>query len=321
MRLTVWGARGSIPTPMTTPELHDRLQEVLLRSKGVDLDDPIAVQRFVERLPPTLNWIVGGNTTCYEVKAGNTLIIFDMGSGMRLLGYKLMQEEFGRGAGKGHILMTHTHYDHIEGMPFFTPFFIPKNEFTIYSPYADMEERLRGLMRPPYFPVDFDYPASQRNFETLDPTQSYQIGEVEVAMMPLDHPGNAYAYRLTHQNRSLVFASDGEYKSMAQEDTQMYVDFFMNADALVFDAMYTYEDAVNNKMEWGHSTAKSGAELAWRAGVKRLILHHHDPISSEAELWKKVDDADHHLRFRADRAGEQHSVEVLLAYEGLTLDL
>jgi phosphoribosyl 1,2-cyclic phosphodiesterase len=308
---------------MSSQELRDRLRLALERSKGVDLEDPIAIERYLDRLPPNINQVVSGNTSCYELRIEDQVFILDMGSGIRLLGKQLMGEAFGRGAGEAHIFITHTHYDHVEGFPFFVPAFIPGNHLIFYSPFPDLEERLRQLMRHPFFPIDLDYPQAKRTFVTLNPGQVYGIQGVQVRWCELHHPGGAVAYRFESANKALVYATDGEYLDMSLEKTDKYIEFFRQANALIFDAMYTYEEAVTNKADWGHSTAKAGAELAWRAEVKRLILHHHDPISSDKELWDKLDDADHHLRFRAAKAGnETHQpVEVILAYEGLNLNL
>lgn len=321
MRVKVWGARGSIPTPMSSQELRDRLRLALEQSKGLDLEDPIAIERYLDRLSPNINQVVSGNTSCYEVRVDDQVLILDMGSGIRLLGKQLMGEAFGRGAGEAHIFISHTHYDHVEGFPFFVPAFIPGNHLIFYSPFPDLEDRMRQLMRHPFFPIDLDYPQAKRTFVTLDPAQTHEIKGVQVRLCELHHPGGAVAYRFEAQQKALVYATDGEYLDMSMEATQKYIDFFRHADALIFDAMYSYEEAVTNKMDWGHSTAKSGAELAWRAEVKRLILHHHDPISSDKELWDKLVDAAHHVRFRAMRTGDNvpQPVEVILAHEGLSL--
>lgn len=322
MRIQIWGARGSIPTPMTTEQLRERLKQVLERSKGINLDDPLAIERHIERLPPSLNRIVSGNTSCVEVRVNGALFILDMGSGVRLLGKKLMGEAFGRGQGEAHILISHTHYDHVEGFPFFTPAYIAGNHLHFHTPYPDMEDRLRQLMRHPFFPVDLDYPQATRTFSVLAPDKTSTIAGVEVDILELDHPGRSFAYRLRYDGKTLVYANDGEYANMDHEHTAAYEDFYRNADALIFDAMYTYEDAVTSKVDWGHSTAKAGAELAWRAGVKRLILTHHDPDAGPTELWGKIQDADHHLRYRATRQHQNaQPVEVLLAYEGLVLEI
>jgi phosphoribosyl 1,2-cyclic phosphodiesterase len=323
MKLTIWGARGSIPTPLTTEELRERLRETLERSKGLNLDDPEAIQRHIERLPPTINTVVSGNTSCVEVRVNDSLFIFDMGSGIRLLGKKLMGEAFREGKGVANIFISHTHYDHLEGYPFFVPAFIPGNQLNWYSPYADLEARFRDFMRHPFFPVDWDYPQSSKTFTTLDPSQHHIVDGVEVSILELDHPGKSFAYRLSFGGKKLIYASDGEYPSMEERHTASFEEFFRDADVLIFDAMYTYEDAVTSKAEWGHSSARVAAELAWRSNIKKIILTHHDPISTRQELWAKIDDADHHLRYRASREGREdfQPVEVLLAYEGLTLDI
>jgi phosphoribosyl 1,2-cyclic phosphodiesterase len=257
-----------------------------------------------------------------ELRVNDTLFILDMGSGIRMLGKKLMGEVFGKGQGVAHILMSHTHWDHLEGFPFFVPAYVPGNQLHFHTPYDDMEDRLRHLMNPPYFPVDLDYPQSTRTYEVFEVGKSYDINGVQIELCPLKHPGTSYAYRFTHNGKVFVYATDAEYPKADQAHTSMYEDFFRDADALFFDAMYTYEDAVSSKVDWGHSTAKVGADLAWRANVKRLLLTHHDPDSTEQQLWAKVDDADQHLRVRNARdAEDQRFVEVLLAHEGLTIEL
>ncbi|NJL92373.1 MAG: MBL fold metallo-hydrolase [Anaerolineae bacterium] len=321
MRLRIWGARGSIPTPITTPEMRRRLHEVLVRSQGVNLDSSEAIDRFLDRLPASLTSVVSGNTSCFEVRAGEQLFIFDLGSGSRLLGKALMQEEFGQGQGTAHIFISHTHWDHIEGFPFFTPAYVPGNQLHFYTPFEDIEWRLRQLMGAPFFPVELDYPQATRSYHTLKPGHPHQINDVQIEMIPLHHPGTSYAYKLQGGGKTLVYANDAEYPQMDQQFTAPYEDFFRGADVLIFDAMYTYEAAVTSKVDWGHSTPKAGAELAWRAGVKRLILTHHDPEDADIALWSKIEDADQHIRFRNTRTSEERPLEVLLATEGLTLEI
>ncbi len=323
MKIRIWGARGSIPAPMTTAELRERLRETLQRSQGVNLSDPAALNRFIERLPPSLNTIVSGNTTCVELRINNRLFILDMGSGIRMLGKELMQTEFSRGVGIAHLFMSHTHWDHVEGFPFFTPAYVSGNILHFHSPFPDLEWRLRQVMRHPFFPVDLDYPQAVRTYHVLESGQKHEIEGVTVEILELHHPGGSFAYRFTFNNKIFVYATDGEYQNMEHEHTAPYEAFFKDADVLIFDAQYDFTEAITNKADWGHSTPKIGAELAWRAGVKRLVLTHHDPDSHAQHLWNKVDDADHHLRYRASRSGNGHTqpVEVLLAHEGLTIEI
>src|SRR6266851_2905855 len=121
MQVKFWGARGSIPTPMSEHELQEKIKFALVNAVGIDLTDPDAVARYVERLPQFVCDTAGGNTSCVEIRIGSTLFILDAGSGLRMLGNSLMGGEFGKGRGKAHIFLTHTHWDHIQGMPFFNP--------------------------------------------------------------------------------------------------------------------------------------------------------------------------------------------------------
>jgi phosphoribosyl 1,2-cyclic phosphodiesterase/DNA-binding SARP family transcriptional activator len=304
---------------MTTAELREILRQVVTRSKGIHLDDPVAIERYIERLPASLNSVVGGNTSCVEVRTGGRVFIFDLGSGARLLGKELLAQ----GLYDYHIFFSHTHYDHIEGFPFFAPAFHPKATLHFHSPFPDLEDRLRALLQPAFFPVDLDYMQARRIFHIFPPQSLYEVGPVKVEAFPLNHPGGCFAYKLIHAGKTFIYASDGEYPNMEAEATAEIEQFFQDADMLIFDAMYTYADSITNKSDWGHSTPKIGAELAWRAGVKKLVLTHHDPLDGASALAQKVDDADQHLRYRAARQGSNSRppVEIILAEEGLTLNI
>jgi len=306
---------------MTTEDLRERLKAALTQSQGLDLSDPAAIERHIDRLPAHVNTVASGNTSCVELRVNNQLFILDMGSGIKGLGEAMMSNGF---SGDMHIFISHMHLDHIEGYPFFVPAYIAENHVHFYSPREDLGKRLSMFMDAPYFPVDLDYQAAKKSFHTLSIDEEQTIEGVSVRLLELDHPGKAFAYRFSFGGKVLVYASDGEYPTMDHGSTAKYEDFFRDADVLIFDAMYTYEDAVTSKMHWGHSTARAGAELAWRAGVKQLILTHHDPISPAQELWARITDAENHLRYRMTRDGhtsEAPPVEVMLATEGLTLEL
>jgi phosphoribosyl 1,2-cyclic phosphodiesterase len=326
MKVRFWGARGSIPTPMSLNELQDKIKAALIGAVGIDLTDQEAVDHYVERLPPVVCSTAGGNTSCIEVRAGNAVFILDCGSGLRPLGYQLLKEGFGKGKGEAHIFLTHTHWDHVQGFPFFNPAYVPGNVLNFYSPYPDLETRFEDQQREVFFPVSLGYMRATRNWTLLDPEETYEIAGVKVEMAPLSHPGGAYAYRFTHEDSVFVYATDGEYHRMDTDSTAHYVEFFRDAGLLVFDAQYSFEQAIDEKRDWGHSTPKMGAELAFRANVKRLALYHHDPMATDESLWAAVDEAYHHLVFRSrgatKKTGERMEIaEVLLAREGLIVDL
>ena len=241
MKVRFWGARGSIPTPMSEAELQDKIKTALLSAVGVDLTDREAVDRFVERLPSQICTTAGGNTSCIEVRVGDALFILDCGSGMRLLGNELLKGPFGKGQGEAHVFVTHTHWDHVQGLPFFNPAYVPGNVLHFYSPYPDLQMRFEDQQREVYYPVPLDYMRSTRTWQILDPTEALEIDGVKVRLTLLSHPGGSYAYRFENDGQVFVYATDGEYHRMDTESTAHYVEFFRDADLLVFDAQYSFD--------------------------------------------------------------------------------
>ncbi|NUP98868.1 MAG: MBL fold metallo-hydrolase [Armatimonadetes bacterium] len=318
MRIRFWGVRGSIPTPSSAEEIEHKLVQALLGARGVDLEDEAAVRRYVSELPLHSRGCWGGNTTCLQIttNSGDNLII-DAGSGLRPLGEALLADEFGRGEGHAVMLFTHTHWDHIQGFPFFKPLFIPGNRFDIYARHELIEERLRYQHDSRFFPVGLDVMAAQKSFHLIPERVELFDGRVVVSSIGLDHPGVAYAYRIEADGHSFVMASDGEYKELAGDYWQRYVDFYRDADVLVFDAQYTLREALVEKQNWGHSSAMIGIDLASDAKVKTIVMVHHEPSYDDDKIKRIFDDA---LRY-LDRMPSVIRPVVLVGYEGLLLDL
>jgi phosphoribosyl 1,2-cyclic phosphodiesterase len=321
MKVTFWGARGSIPTPLSTQEIREKIKQALQGAVGIDLTNGQAIEQYIESLPAWIRSTAGGNTTCVELRIKNSLFILDCGSGVRLLSEKLMKESFGQGKGEAHIFISHTHWDHIQGFPFFNVAFVPGNKFHFYSPFPDLKARLEDQQREVYFPVPLEYMRAVQTWNVLDPTNSINIDGIRVSTILLSHPGGAYAYRFDYGGQSVVYATDGEYQRMSEEATARYVEFFRDADILIFDAQYRFEQVVDSRRDWGHSTPKMGAELAYRAGVKRLVLTHHDPTAPDDVLWARINEAYSYLSFRGRGLDSAQPISVLLAQEGLDIDL
>lgn len=317
MDVKFWGTRGSIPTALSSAEIKQKIRRALAGAAGLDLTNDAVINRYMERLPFTVQNTVGGNTPCIEVRAGNQRLIIDAGSGLRLLGLELMQQGFAGGYHQADFLITHTHWDHLHGFPFFTPAFIPNNRFTFYSPFPDLAGRLARQQHPHFFPVPMDYMGASLEFKQIDEGQWRQIGRFRVYPLRLSHPGVAYGYRIENAHSCLVVATDSEYKRVDPASTEAYVNFFKNADLLIFDAQYSLSEALD-KPDWGHSTAMMGAELAYRAGVRRLALFHHDPTSSDEKIFEAKEQAEAYLMYRQAR---QNTCQVLVAYDGLSLEL
>lgn len=287
MRIKFWGVRGSIPTPLTTEQLQDKLLRALSGAQHVDLKDPAAIRAYLAGLPGSINSVVGGNTTCVQVTWDDETLIIDAGSGMRALGYSLMAGPFGKGQGVGHLFLTHAHWDHLQGYPFFLPAYIPGNHFTVYAVNYDPQLYLEHQqLAPMYFPVPTSVMGAQKKFVQLREGETVQIGRMKVTSLALYHPGTAYAYRFDDGEGVFIFASDGEYKSLAEPSLRRYVEFFRDADALVFDSQYSLRDVLFSRADWGHSSAIIGMDIAERAHVKRLITFHHEPTHTDEQIYQ-----------------------------------
>ncbi len=318
MRVKFWGVRGSIPAPLSTEQLQEKLFRALTAAKGLDTNDPAEVRAFIASLPPSVQSVVGGNTTCVEIASGDDTIIIDAGSGMRPLGYSLMAQEFGRGQGTAHVFLTHAHWDHLQGFPFFGPAFMPGNKIIFYAVNHDPREYLHHQqVAPVFFPISLAEMAANFEFVTLQEGEMVQIGRCNITSLALYHPGTAYAYRFDDGESVFVFASDGEYKSLDEEGLRHFVEFFHDADALVFDCQYSLRDVLLSKADWGHSSAMIGVEIAERAQAKRLITTHYDPADADEQIHSVAESA----RRYAELTPTPGAVEVIVGTEGLELFL
>jgi phosphoribosyl 1,2-cyclic phosphodiesterase len=223
--------------------------------------------------------LAGGNTSCVEVVAGDTRIILDAGTGLRILGDERMK----LGPRHSTILLSHLHWDHVAGLQFFTPVYVPGHRVEIASgPNGVMshDAAIRQLFRAPFFPVDFDDLAGQVTTRELRPNDKFTIGDITVTMTKLNHPDPVYGYRLEHGGQSIVYATDTEHFSCVDPTLKKLA---AGADILIYDSQYTPEE-YPAKVGWGHSTWEAGAELARAAGVPQLVLFHHDPNRTDAQL-------------------------------------
>ena len=316
MIVKFWGVRGSIPAPITAAEIETKILAALTGAQGIDLADRRAVKEYVANIPPIERGTVGGNTPCVSIQVGEEWIILDAGSGIRELGWELLKREFGRGRGVAHIFMTHTHWDHIQGFPFFMPAFTPGNRITIYSPVPNLETRFRGQQVPEYFPISLDYMRADVNFVQLEENALLTIAGVQVNNILQAHPGRSYGYRLDGDGASIVYATDAEYKDLGEAHTQRYVEFMQGADVLIFDAMYTFSEALNH-LDWGHSSSMIGVDMAVRANVKRILLFHFDPTYQDPQIQEILDSTINYIA--VDPSKPQCQVE--LAVEGLELEV
>ena len=232
--------------------------------------------------PEPRNSRYGGNTFCIEIRlADDTLIIMDCGSGMRGLG-KSLQDEFGEQPIHASLYLTHFHWDHIQGIPFFLPFYRRGNRFRFHSalrPGAGLKDTLEGQMANPYFPVNMTAMGARRDFIDLD-TLPVSVKGATVRFAPLNHPQGCIGYRVEADGGTFVLATDNEPGSPVHDEALRGL--AQDADVLVYDAQYTPEQLAGEKKGWGHSSWLEGTRIAQECNVKRLVLIHHDPDSDDA---------------------------------------
>lgn len=266
-----WGTRGSIPSPG----------------------------------PKTVRF--GGNTTCMEVNAGSLRLIFDAGSGIRPLGLDIVE----RGPNAIPIFLTHFHWDHIQGFPFFAPLYDAEDRIRVIGPKQkdiDVQNLFAGQMGPINFPVPFSFVAAEMEFEHLN-DGAYETGGALLDVLRVRHPSFVLGYRITVGGRVICFIPDNEidgdmYGEVASDFDSRIVDFVGDADLLIHDAMYT-EEEYPHRVGWGHSTFEQSLRLAQEGGVKRLLFFHHDPTRTDYELEAIIAK----MRERAERSGNGLIVE------------
>ena len=314
------GADRYLSKPYDLQEFWDAIAELL-----EDKRPPFTIRFWGTRgsiATPGLATIkYGGNTACTEVRCGEQLLILDAGTGIRVLGVSLLRE-FQQRPIKGHIFVGHTHWDHIQGFPFFAPAFNPSNEFAIYSLHGaekPLDKVFRGQMDSDYFPVLLSDMKAHLEFCELE--SEVHLGEVRVSYIFLNHPGLAVGFRISFAGRSLVYISDHEnYGRLAPggpSPNPMDLEiarFAENADLLISEAQYTEEEYAQKK-GWGHSTFLDALERAAQAKVKRLAIFHHDPSHDDAFL-------DGILEFcQKTIADRNYTFSCFLAQEGTSIEL
>ena len=319
MLIRFWGTRGSLPVALTTRALQEKLVLAIVAASRKRIDTEEKARRFVQRdLEFAVSHTFGGHTPCVQIDTdSDDYVLCDMGSGARPFGNTVIATRGPHAPATYHVFMSHVHWDHIMGFPLFTPAYLPNNRIKIYGCHDVLEEAFRRQHAAPSFPVEFDQLAAKIEFIKLEPEKRYNIAGLGVRAMLQSHSGDSYGYRFEREGKSMVYTTDSEHKLEDQEVTNRFVEFFRNADLVIFDAMYALADAVSVKADWGHSSNIVGVELCQSAGAKRLALFHHEPIYSDRRIFKVWRDT----RRLEELTRVGAPLEVLAAYDGLEVAL
>jgi phosphoribosyl 1,2-cyclic phosphodiesterase len=277
----------------------------------------------------------GGNSTCVQLQSpGEDPLIMDGGSGIRVLGGHLLSGPFGTGQGCGNILIGHTHWDHILGYPFFGPFYQRGNRFTFYSAgqsEADLPSVLAGQHQELHFPVPFEELRAEMVFQRIAPGDSFSVGGFRIRSVQLNHPGYTLGYRIEHEGATVAIFTDAARIAAVQQGTGMaaevariglaqfqaryhdrLVEAVKDADLLIHDSHFLEEEIVG-KEHWGHSTALDALALARAGSVRRLMLFHHAPEHSDADVDRKL--------AYTKAAAQGSGVQVSAASEGMAVEI
>ena len=317
MRITFWGTRGSLPAPLSAHDVRAKVLTALQLARSHHFADEQAVEAFIEHdLPFDVKGTFGGNTSCVQLDAGGSeYVVCDAGSGLRVFG-NAMLEKHGYGAPQTyHIFMSHLHWDHIMGFPFFTPAYIKGNVIRIYGCHPDVRAAFERQFGAPSFPVPFALLGATLEFVHIDPGATTTIAGLTVTVAKQQHGGDSYGFRFEGAGKTVVYATDSEHRFATRDDELPFLDLFRDADVLIFDAMYSLGDSVSIKEDWGHSSNVIGVELAQRARVKHLVLHHHEPIYDAAMIGRVLSDA---RRYHEITAGGGR-LEISSGYDGLEI--
>ena len=215
------------------------------------------------------------------------------------------------------MFLSHVHWDHIMGLPFFTPAYIPGNRVVVYGGHAHLEAALRRQQEQPSFPVDFSTFRADISFVRLEPGVAHEVAGMRVKLKLQRHAGDSYGFRFESGGKVVVYSTDSEHDLGNRHETDGFVEFFRDADVVIFDAMYSLADAISVKADWGHSSNIAGVELCHAAGVKHLCMFHHEPAFDDASIARVL--ADTRRYEEICRTGAPMTVSA--AYDGMEIEL
>lgn len=319
MLVRFWGTRGSLPVALKADAVERKIARALVAAEGRRFDGEGKARVFLAGQGLAARGTYGGATSCVEIETGGpSFFVCDAGSGLREFGLSAVGRCAGGRRPRYNLFLSHLHWDHIMGFPFFVPAFDPGAEIVIHAGHEDAEQALRRQQEEISFPVPFDWLRASIRFVTLTPGRPVEVDGVQVVAMAQHHSHDSYGYRFTTQDgRSCVYSTDSEHKTDQMDAEDVFAEFFRGADLVVCDTMYSLADAVSLKEDWGHSSNLVAVDLCRRAGARLLALFHHEPSCTDEDIERMHAETLRYEELTRDGA----SLEVVCAYDGLELRL
>lgn len=317
-RIRFWGTRGSLPVALTARDIRRKIASALRDASGRTFATGGEIDEYIDGLAFDVAGTYGGHTSCVELETGEAeYVVCDLGSGLRPFGQAAIARHGPAAPQTYHLFVSHLHWDHIMGLPFFAPAYIPGNRVIFYGGHAELEFALRRQMEPPSFPVPLSTFNASIEFAHLEPGRVHEVAGMRVTLKRQHHTGDSYGYRFEKNGRTVVYTTDSEHKLADPEESASFAKFFHEADVVIFDAMYSLAEATSVKADWGHSSNIVGVELCQLARARQLCMFHHEPALDDTAMSKVLAET---RRFEEiTRTGAP--LRVTTAYDGMEIRL
>ena len=320
MLVRFWGTRGSLPVALTADSVRRKIANALVAADGRRFTDAAQAETFVEtELSFAAGATYGGASPCVELEAGHgPYFICDMGSGLRSFGLDSMRRNADGHSKTYNFFLSHLHWDHIMGFPFFAPSFDPEATIRIHAAHPDAEQALRRQQEEISFPVPFDWLRADIQFIQLSTGCAHEVDGVHVETKLQHHSHGSYGYRFTDgDGRVAIYSTDSEHKLEKMAAEAAFIHFFREADLVICDTMYSLADTISMKEDWGHSSNLVAIDLCHEAKAKILALFHHEPTYDDEAIQRMHEES---IRYE-ELTREGPPLDVICAYDGLEVSI
>ena len=316
MKIILWGTRGSIPRTLTHSSFIGTLLELLQKGVLKNISD---ADTLLKRLKESTPLTYGGNTTCIEVLQRDSSFVVDLGTG--LVDYAMSRKSRKQYSDKTYnFFLTHLHWDHIIGLPFFPPLYEKDSIINIYHVHKHAPEYLRIIFNGVNFPVSWKNLEAKINFQQLSLYTPVKFTNLTITAFVLDHPGQSFGYRFDNGITSTAVALDTKLERRTPEQLGDDYKYYEGLDYLLFDSQYE-QNELEKRYDWGHSSPKLGVDLAFRAKIKHLVLMHHSPEASDADLHSKHISTKNYTDTVYKTTDGKFCPRIISGYDGLEIDV